>query len=404
MPTLLTLSLLLAQAANPAASAASPPDGGARTSPRAGVQPGAEFPELASAALASAGLGERPTTTSPLRCRELEPFEPEARDILLDAFAEDDAIRAHDGLAAQADGGLRYTADLDDAELQRRWLEDPASLGSMALGVPEAGRLVNGVQLRSGEHLVVVDPSKAWGTQETIDGLRAAAQAVALAHPESGPLRVNHLSAREGGHLRPHRSHQAGLDADLGFYYQAGVDPRVIRLAREKAMDLESNWALVKALVTETDVQVILLDRRVQKALFDFALRQGEPRAWLDDLFNAGYRSLFQHARGHRDHFHVRFYAPRSQELGRRIQPLLAKRAEQNIAMHRITKGDTLAGIARRYGSTVALVSRANPGAGGVLRVGRTLRIPLQGPCTRCPVPPPLVIPARRLPPPDPSA
>ena len=33
------------------------------------------------------------------------------------------------------------------------------------------------------------------------------------------------------------------------------------------------------------------------------------------------------------------------------------------------------------------------------LRVGRSLAVPMRGPCTHCPVPPPLVVPARRLPP-----
>ena len=33
--------------------------------------------------------------------------------------------------------------------------------------------------------------------------------------PEAPPLRVNQLSAPEGGWLRPHKSHQNGLSADF---------------------------------------------------------------------------------------------------------------------------------------------------------------------------------------------
>ena len=84
------------------------------------------------------------------------------------------------------------------------------------------------------------------------------------------------------------------------------------------------------------------MDKRIQARLYDYALAQGEDKAWLDKLFHAGPDSLVKHARRHRDHFHVRFFASRSQELGRRIQPLLARQPEQNVVIHRVVKGDTL--------------------------------------------------------------
>ncbi|HVE84495.1 MAG TPA: LysM peptidoglycan-binding domain-containing protein, partial [Myxococcales bacterium] len=157
-------------------------------------------------------------------------------------------------------------------------------------------------------------------------------------------------------------------------------------------------WALLKALVTQTDVQMVLLDRRVQKVLYDFALRSGEDKGWLDSLFN-GSEPLVKHARRHRDHLHVRFFNPRAQELGRRVAPLLAMRPEQNVRMHRVKRGDTLGGIAARYGSSVALLRKANGLRGNMLHLSQVLQVPLQGPCSRCPVPPPVVVPGRRLPP-----
>ena len=108
---------------------------------------------------------------------------------------------------------------------------------------------------------------------------------------------------------------------------------------------------------------------------------------------------LVRHARRHRDHFHVRFFAGRSQELGRRIQPLLARQPEQNLVIHRVQKGDTLGGLATRFNSSVKLIQKANGLSSTSLRVGRTLNIPLRGPCTNCPIPPPLIVPPRCLPP-----
>jgi murein endopeptidase len=322
-----------------------------------------------------------------------EPLDIEDPDV-----GEGEASEAEVAVAGGGDGGVQYSADLSDDELARRFVEDPASLGSVSVGLVEAGRVMNAVHVGQGEAWTLVSPEHAWGTQEAVDGLRRVAQVVHELYPAAAPLRINHLGRRDGGYLRPHQSHQSGRDVDLGFYYRAGMDPRALSKRREQAMDLAVNWALVRALVTEADVQFILVDRRIQKALYEYALGIGEDKAWLDSLFH-GAEPLLKHARRHRDHFHVRFYAPRSQELGRRVQPLLAQRPEENLLIHRVRRGDTLGRLAVTYGSTVRLIQKANGLSGHALRVGRTLNIPLRGPCTSCPVPPPLVVPPRRLPP-----
>ena len=301
--------------------------------------------------------------------------------------------------AAMADAGILYSCDLSDEELTRLWVEAPEQLGTISVGLTEAGRLVNGVQLSPSPKWLLVDPGNAWGTQETVDFLAAAAEAVHEQFPHAPPLRVNHVGKKNGGYLRPHQSHQAGRDVDLGFYYPRGEDPGHLSKKRELAMDLELNWALVKALLVKGDVQFILVDKRIQARLYDYALKQGEDQAWLDRLFHAGNESMIRHARRHRDHFHVRYFGGRSQELGRRILPLLARQPEQNLVIHRVNKGDTLGGLATRFNSSVKLIQKANGLSSSALRVGRTLNIPLRGPCTSCPVPPPLVVPPRCLPP-----
>lgn len=293
--------------------------------------------------------------------------------------------------------GPLYTADLSDEELARRWKEEPAALGSVSAGFVQSGRMVNSVQFPAGEGWVVVSPEAAWATQETVDYLTVAASAVHAQYPQAPPLRVNQISAKEGGYLRPHKSHQNGRDVDLGFYYPT-AEP-VLARERERYIDLALNWALIRALVVHTDVEMILVDRRVQKVLYDYALSVGEDKAWLDSLFNAGFNSLIRHARRHRDHFHVRFYNPRAQELGRRIAPLLALQPDQNRLVHRVRSGDTLGAIALRYGSSVSAIQRASGLRSTLLRIGQVLTVPLRGPCTQCPIPPPVVVPPRRLPP-----
>ena len=299
--------------------------------------------------------------------------------------------------AAAASPDLRYSSDLTDERLLELWKEAPEKLGSMSIGFVEQGRLINGVQFPAAKEWRVVSPNETWGTQETVDFVMEAIYQVNTRYPAAPPLNVNQFSAREGGYLRPHKSHQNGRDVDLGFYYRNNQYVRARE--REKYIDPALNWELVKALVTRTDVQYILVDRRIQKVLYDFALKSGEDKGWLDSLFNAGAASIVRHVKRHRDHFHVRFFNGRSQELGRRIVPLLAQRPEQNLALHRVQKGDTLGGIAARYGSSVQGIRRANGLKTNLLRLAQVLKVPLRKPCTRCPLPPPVEVPPRRLPP-----
>ncbi len=312
-----------------------------------------------------------------------------------DMGEEPDPAESEAVLEAPAGGALLYSADIDDAELEQRFVGDLESLGSVSVGLAEAGRLINGVQMRPSDHVEVVVPENAWGTSETIDYLNTVADEVATAVPGAPPLRVNHIGKREGGYLRPHFSHQSGRDVDLGFYYVPGTDLRTLNgKSRIATMDLEANWALVKALAEKADVQVVLLDRKVQAALYEYGRAQGEDEAVLDKLFLRP-DSLFKHARRHKDHFHVRFFSPRAQELGHRVQPLLAKRPDENKVVHRVRPGETLGHLAMKYGSTVKLIQKASGLASTLLSVGRTLIVPLRGPCTQCPATPPVVVPPR---------
>jgi murein endopeptidase len=304
---------------------------------------------------------------------------------------------SHDAQAGVEESGYRYTADLTDEALKELWKSAPQQLGSISVGFVDEGRLINGEQFPKGEDWIVVSPALTWATKETIEQVMTAIRKVKEQYPEAPPLRVNQMSAREGGYLRPHKSHQSGRDVDLGFYYPTAEPVR--ERAREKYIDVAKNWALVKALITHTDVQFILVDRHVIQVLYEHALAAGEDKGWLDSVFRSGKDALVKHARRHRDHFHMRFYNPRAQELGRRVAPLMAQRPDQNVVMHRVRSGNTLGHIAVRYGTSVKALQKANHLKGSFLRLGQVLRVPLRGPCTRCPVPPPVVVPERRLPP-----
>ncbi|NOK36297.1 LysM peptidoglycan-binding domain-containing protein [Corallococcus exercitus] len=381
-------------AATPPAQAAAPapgePQQGTPPVSASGAPAAMPSPAEVAAVVTDAAVRENPC-----------PVEPEEEDDEATAATDDEGV-SEEGemqapLAPAAPAGPLYTADLSDEALTEAWKKDPSTLGSMSIGFVESGRQLNSVRVPDDKDWLVVSPEIAYGTQETVDYVVAAIRAVRAQYPNVPPLRVNRLSTKDGGYLRPHKSHQNGRDVDLGFYYPTAEPVR--ERERERYIDVAMNWALVRSLVVNTDVQMILVDKRVQKVLYDYALSIGEDKAWLDSLFNAGFNSLIKHARRHRDHFHVRFFNGRAQELGRRVAPLLALQPDQNLMMYKVRNGDTLGGIAMRHNSSVVAIKKANRMRNTFLSIGRRLVIPLKGPCTHCPIPPPVQLPPRRMPP-----
>ena len=294
--------------------------------------------------------------------------------------------------------------DLSDSELEKLVTGDRPALGSLSVGLPNNGRLLNGVQLPEGELFELVSPGFAYGTQETIDYLEAAVRKVHERFPGTPPLHVGHVSSRTGGYLSPHLSHQSGRDVDLGFYYSG--DRRWYARGTAANFDVERNWALVRALITETDVEMILLDHSLQRLLKAYALDLGEDPEWVEGLFKTrpGRPALIRHVKGHHTHFHVRFFNPMAQRGAQRAYPLLVKHRlippVVSYVNHVAKKGDSLIKLARVYGTTVRAIQKANGLRSTVIIAKRTYKIPRTG--GPAPVTGKLTFPTRRLPPYDP--
>lgn len=318
----------------------------------------------------------------------------------------EDAAEIDDGAEtlAAAPEGRAMAHPLDGwtkRQIEQALTKNPGSLGSMSIGMTNAGALMNGVQMPPGERWVLVDPDHAFGTRETVDNLERCIDKVNQQFPGSPKLHIGHISGKHGGHLWPHVSHQAGRDADVGYYYTG--EGRWYATARADNLDRARTWALVRAFVTDTDVDLIIIDRSVQYLLKQYALSVGEDRAWLDQLFGRpeGVRPIIIHAKGHATHIHVRFLSPIAQETGRRAYDLLlAHRMVQPpsyYARHRAKPGETLGMIAKKYGTTAAALKQANGLRSSVIRAGQEYKIPRRGqarPSSR-----PVLVPPRRLPP-----
>jgi penicillin-insensitive murein endopeptidase len=215
---------------------------------------------------------------------------------------------------------------LSAAELHHLARTTPDKLGPAIVGRPNRGKLWNPVRLESGPGLEVVTDERNYATSATVSSIRAAVAEVEREFPGS-VLRIGDLSGRRGGYIRPHRSHQAGVDADIGFYYRTPT--KWYTKANASNLDRERTWAFVKALIAQGTVEYLFVDRSIQLLLRDYALSIGESREFLDALFETPAKrdTLIRHTWGHLTHFHVRFIDPVAEETGRRAGPSLEKAA-----------------------------------------------------------------------------
>lgn len=254
------------------------------------------------------------------------------------------------------------------------------ALGPLSVGHPSAGFLVNGVRLPESPDYVITMPSHGFGTQETVDALRLCIGKVRRAIPESHPVMLGSVSGERGGRLPPHSSHRTGRDADVYFFRHPGA--QWSKAATEEDIDLPRTWALLRCFITETDVDMILIDRKVQNWIEAYALSVGEDPAWIHGMFHDEGRaktSIVRHVPGHVAHMHVRFTSPRARKRGvAHYDELVAADLldlEQSAVVHKVVKGDSLSALAHRHKLSVEIIQRLNHLKSTVIRIGQKLTL-----------------------------
>jgi penicillin-insensitive murein endopeptidase len=367
--------------------------------------PGGSPPPAESAATAELADAGTPPGTDAAPVAESVPSSDD------EASGADDSDELDDGAETPSavGKGQVYKHPLDgwtEQRIEEELAKNPESFGSMSIGNTNAGALYNGIKMPEGSAWELVDPDHAWGTRETVDYLSHCLARVAEQLPGAPMMYIGHISARRGGHLSPHISHQSGRDVDVSYYYLPG-DSKWYAVARASNLDRDRTWAFVKALVSDTDVELILMDRSVQKLVREFALSHGEDREWVNDLFDGGdgFPPIIRHAKGHATHIHVRFYNPLAQETGRRAYGGLLKRhiiePPSYYVKHKVKEGETLIGLAKKYRVPVKVIQQANGMKSDMLRATHDYKIPQRGGVRPGPR---ALIPARRVPPVNSSA
>jgi murein endopeptidase len=186
-----------------------------------------------------------------------------------------------------------------------------------SIGVPWHGKLQGGQQLPAGEGYVVRRPQRTWGVPHAVAYVQQAIGNVRSEFPALHNVAIGDMSKLGGGKIDDHRSHQSGLDIDIGFYFKTVPDNYPTAFASADAnLDLEATWALVAAFANQASaadgVRVMFLDHHVAGRLYNFALARGVDQSTLDAMFEYphGKRAgvgIIRHEPHHADHVHVRY-------------------------------------------------------------------------------------------------
>jgi hypothetical protein len=188
-------------------------------------------------------------------------------------------------------------------------------VASQSVGFPGNGSVEGAMPMLDGPGRILKHtPWKGWATATTVATLDLVLREWERRFPKRQPILIGNMSARDGGRLQPHSSHQSGRDVDLS-YPQIWDRKEELnwRTMGASNLDRELTWSLIELLHETGGVEVILIDTKLQKLLFEYALESGrysekQLENWLEYPRSVGAGNpLVRHVRGHEDHVHVRF-------------------------------------------------------------------------------------------------
>lgn len=193
------------------------------------------------------------------------------------------------------------------------------SIASEAVGAFNNGSLIDPECLQeTGEGYMQLyrDVGHIWATSEMIDMLEKTASEMKRRYPGKDRLQVEDMSARSGGDIDGHGSHENGLDVDLGYFKANGIEhvpgpgaqkfaaPMVNGTQVSSNFDLERNWELMKSLHRNGRVSRIFVDENLKNAMCRYAKQNG------DYSSNQNVLRSMRHVTNHADHMHVRLACP----------------------------------------------------------------------------------------------
>ncbi|MEZ4399695.1 MAG: penicillin-insensitive murein endopeptidase [Kofleriaceae bacterium] len=189
-----------------------------------------------------------------------------------------------------------------------------------SLGKPWSGRLKRPSRLAAGKGYLIRRPERAYGTRKLVDLVRDVTRQLRKDHPKIHTLAIGDLSAKAGGRISEHHSHQSGRDVDVGFVFKRRPPgyPDSFVVGTKANLDLPATWDLLVGFARTADdaggVSAIFLDYELQGVLYEWAKGRGVSAAYLDRLFQypdgKSGSGLVRHEPHHDDHLHVRIQCP----------------------------------------------------------------------------------------------
>lgn len=196
---------------------------------------------------------------------------------------------------------------------------------NQAIGFPDKGSLRNATSIleisklhKDQNYFSVAFPSRErfYGTYEMSQIILNLGQ---FLHKEFDAFRlfVGNISARKGGLLNPHKSHQIGMDVDIAYPAATAADaeklkfPVVVQQSSRKfnssIYSTKKTFELFKYAFkqTATPVDRIFADKLIIQDLCKYAIQNKEFSGKDKDLVEKLFQNI-EHVDGHGDHFHLR--------------------------------------------------------------------------------------------------
>ncbi|MGZ3773962.1 MAG: penicillin-insensitive murein endopeptidase [Pseudobdellovibrionaceae bacterium] len=197
---------------------------------------------------------------------------------------------------------------------------------SQAIGSVNAGRLENAADfLRyakkydpAGFFILRPERKTYFATNELLYVVAKMGQAT-LQNLPGYSLALGDLAHEKGGRLGSHRSHQNGLDGDIGYYFntkalEGTFTSAVVGNKPHPNWMYEEQWKLFKFAVKTKYVDRIFLHKVLKKALCNLAIEKGElEKGKNDGLAYETLRRLIADPSSHDNHFHMRVKCSKSQ-------------------------------------------------------------------------------------------